>query len=216
MRVKHALVRWFFLHALPVTVVAAPGAFLYVLARRQPHDWHDLLPWVFIVFHSAAIAERLGKFGSGHFGFLYTRGFARDALWFNNALAGALSVLAAWLPVALLLWLGIRSAFQDLLLNPYFPIMAPAEAPLPVLWMAGYAVLLPAFHYAMIRRAQPTRGRYGAMLLSAGLAFALLTMIIVRFRAVWFRHIAFAGGIIIAITVVVAGCLLHRRLEVHT
>jgi hypothetical protein len=104
---------------LPATLIGLPLACFYVLLTRKPLDWTN--PWMglFVLVHSLAIVFCLGRYRSPAFAFLYTRGYSRDELWLHKLLATALTVLAVWLPLALIVWLPIRRV--GMLFRPYFP-----------------------------------------------------------------------------------------------
>jgi hypothetical protein len=216
MRMRISLLGMLFRQTLPVTLIGLPIGCLYVLFAREPLSWQN--PWMalFVLVHSIAIASCFGWFRSRSFAFLYTRGYSRDELWIHKMLGTVLSVLAVWLPMALIVWLPIRSIVQDkLFVNPYFPLMMMREASVPWFWLGGYAVLLPLFHYVWIRRAQPTRGANGSVLLAIGVVIAIATLMSFRWHPFWFRALLWILSAIVIVTTLVAGCILHRRLEVH-
>jgi hypothetical protein len=201
---------------LPVSLIALPVGCLYVMFTREVLTWQN--PWIalFVLAHSIAIAFCLGRFGSPSFAFLYTRGYSRDELWLHKMLGTALSALMVWLPISLMLWLGIRSLVQDkMFVSPYFPIMMMREAPVPWFWLGGYAILLPLFHYVWIRRAQPLRGENGVVLLAIGVVVVIGTLMLFRWHPQWFRTLIYALSAVMIVTTLVAGQVLHRNLEVH-
>jgi hypothetical protein len=201
---------------LPVSLIALPVGCLYVMFTREVLTWQN--PWMalFVLAHSIAIAFCLGRFGSPSFAFLYTRGYSRDELWLHKMLGTASSVLIVWLPITLVLWLGIRSSVQDkMFVSPYFPIMMMREASVPWFWLGGYAILLPLFHYVWIRRAQPLRGENGVVLLAIGVVVVIGTLMTFRWHPQWFRTLIYALSAVIIVTTLVAGRVLHRNLEVH-
>jgi len=216
MKVKLSLLGMLFRQALPVTLIGLPIGCLYVLFTREPLDWHN--SWVawFVLVHSIAVAASLGRFRSRSFAFFYTRGYSRDELWAHKMLATVLAVLVVWLPMALIVWLPLRSVVQDkLLVSPYFPIMRIREASVPWAWLAGYAILLPLFHYVWIRRAQPLRGGNGVVLLAIGVVIAMATLMSFRWHPQWFRILLWILSGVVVSTALIAGRLLHRQLEVH-
>jgi len=211
-----SLLAMLFRQSLPVTLIALPIGCLYVLFAREPLGWQN--PWMalFVLVHSIAIAVSLGRFRSRSFAFLYTRGYSRDELYVHKLVGTALLVLAVWLPIALIIWTPIRSIVQDkLFVSPYFPIMAIREAAVPWAWLGGYAILLPLFHYVWIRRAQPTRGGNGVVLLAIGVVLAMAILMTFRWHPQWFRNLLWILSVIVILTNLIAGWLLHRRLEVH-
>jgi len=216
MRIKYALIGLFFRQALPVTLLALPALCLFVLFYREILDWRNTWISIFILIHSALLTLCLGQFRSRAFSFIYTRGFSRDVLWIHKMLATGLSVFLVWIPAALIVWLPIRSSVQDkLFISPYFPLMVPREASVPWFWLFGYAILLPLFHYVWIRRAQPTRGSNGAVLLAIGMVIAAATLMNFRWYPTWFLNLIWIVSAIMTATALIGGFLLHRTLEVQ-
>ena len=131
-------------------------------------------------------------------------------------LGTVLSVLIVWLPITLIIRLGVRSLVQDkIFVSPYFPIMMIREAPVPWFWFGGYAILLPLFHYVWIRRAQPLRGENGVVLLAIGVVVVMGTLMTFGWHPKWFRTLIYALSTVMIVTTLVAGRILHRNLEVH-
>jgi hypothetical protein len=216
MRIKMSLLRMMVRQCLPATLIALPIMCLYVLLTREPLDWAN--PWMglFVLAHSIAIASCLGRYRSPDFAFLYTRGYSRDELWLHEILATVLAVLVVWLPPLLLVWLPIRSSVQDVLFrSPYFPIMMIREAPVPWAWLAGYAFLLPLFHYVWIRRAQPLADGDGVMLLAIGTVIVVGIFMLFGWFPRWFWTLLWILAAAITVTNLVAGFLLHRKIEVE-
>lgn len=211
-----SLLRWVLWPVLPVSLVATVVASLYVLFRREPLEPADGWAGAFIVVHCCFLVMRLGRVGAGPFAFLYTRGYSRDRLWAHTMLASLVAVLIVWLPAALLIWLGLRSGFQDTVReSPYFPIMAPLETTVPLVWLAAYLVLLPVLHYAWIRQAQPARGGATGPLLAAGLVVtAVSTLNAGRIEPpVWW--IIWIGCVVVVVAALWGGRRLHRSIEVR-
>ncbi|MHC4638332.1 MAG: hypothetical protein ACYTBP_06470 [Planctomycetota bacterium] len=216
MKIRISLIGILFRQALLVELIALPIIGLYMLFTREPISWQN--PWIaiFILSHSIAVAVCLGRFRSADFAFLYTRGYSRDQLWVHKMLATVLCVLAMWLPIALIVWTPVRSIVQDKMFNsPYFPIMAQREAAVPWFWLAGYAILLPMFHYVWIRQAQPIKGSNGAVLLAIGMVIVIVTLMTFRWHQDWFKILILVLSTITIITSLIAGLLLHRKLEVQ-
>lgn len=213
---KISLLKILFRQILPVTLIALPIGCLYVLFTRDVLSWQN--PWIalFVLVHSITIAVLSGRYRSRAFAFLYTRGFTRDELWFYKMLNTILSVMAVWLPMALIVWLPVRSYVQDkLFISPYFPLMMIREASVPWFWLAGYAILLPLFHYVWIRRAQPLRGENGVVFLSMGVVIVIATLMSFRWHTLWFRILIYMLSAVIIVTSLIAGRILHRNLEVQ-
>jgi hypothetical protein len=215
MRVKASVLKMMLRQCLPATLVALCVIGLYVLLRREPLVWAD--PWmgVFVLVHSMAIAFNLGRYRSSHVAFLYTRGYSRDELWANKMLATLLAVLAVWLPAALIVWLPVRSYVQgELLASPYFPLMRIREVSVPGAWLAGYAFLLPLFHYVWIRRAQPLAGGDGVHLLAIGTVIVVGILMLFGRLPHWLWTLLWILAAVATMTNLVAGFLLHRKIEV--
>lgn len=215
MRIKMSLLKMMMRQCLPATLIGLPMACFYVLLTRKPLDWAN--PWMglFVLAHSVAIVFSLGRYRSPGFAFLYTRGYSRDELWFHKLLATALTVLAVWLPLALIVWLPIRRNVQDMLFrSPYSPIMMIREVSVPWAWLAGYAILLPLFHYVWIRRAQPLAGGDGIVLLAVGTVVVIGIFMLFNGLPHWFWMLLWALAAVVIATNLVAGLLLHRTVEV--
>ena len=215
-------VRWGLLtilwrQTLPATVVGGLSLGLFSLAWPDVLTPRDPWPGLIILAQCLLLAVLLGRFETPWFAFLYSRGYSRDGLWGHMMLVSALSVLAAWLVAALIVWTGLRCLLHDRLLHsPYFPIMAPREISMPLVWLGLYLLLVPAFHYAWIRRAQPTKGRQGGNFAVAGLLAALL----VGFAMVYYLDgwLAWLSGVLYVAVVaclILGGRVLHRSLEVR-
>ena len=216
MKIRISLLGILFRQTLSVTLIALAIGCLYVQYTREPLDWHN--PWIalFILVHSVGISVCMGQFRSASFAFLYTRGYSRDQLLVHKMLATVLCVLAVWLPISLIVWTPVRSFVQDkLFASPYFPIMAQREAAVPWFWLAGYMLLLPLFQYVWIRRAQLMRGGNGAVLLAVGMVIVIVTLMSFRRHQDWFKILMLVLSIISITTSLIAGFLLHRKLEVQ-
>ena len=220
MRIRLGLLRWYLSPPLMMGQGACMGlAWAYVLLKPEPlFEPNDFWPWLLILLHSFLVVKNLR--GNGHVhrcGFLYARGFTRDTLWAHAMLAHVLCVVMVWAPVALFIWLPIRSAVQDYLYqSPYYPLFTPMEAPLPVVWLVLYTVLAPVLHYAWIRRAQPTRGSNAGDFLAVGFFFAgFATLAMIHYREPWTNYLALAVGFAIEGILLVAGWRLHRSVEVQ-
>ena len=215
MRIKMSLLKMMRRQCLPATLIGLPIACFYVLLARKPLDWAN--PWMglFVLAHSVAIVFSLGRYRSPGFAFLYTRGYSRDELWLHQLLVTVLAVLTVWLPLALIVWLPIRSSVQDVLLgSPYFPIMMVQEVSVPWAWLAGYAILLPLFHYVWIRCAQPLGGGDGAVLLAVGTVIVIGIFLLSGRLPHWFWMLLGVLAAVVTVTNLAAGLLLHRTIEV--
>jgi hypothetical protein len=216
MKITMSLINTFFRQTLPATLIGLPILCLFVVFYREILTWQN--PWIsmFILAHSILITASLGRARSASFSYIYTRGYSRDQLWLNKMLATVLSVFVVWAPVALVVWLGGRSVVQDkMFASPYFPLMMAREVMVPFFWLFGYAVLLPMFHYVWIRRAQPTRGGNGAVLLVIAVVIAATTLMNFRWHPQWFQILLWTVSAIMTITALAGGLLLHRSMEVQ-
>lgn len=212
------LVVWQLRQLRAITLVGLLIALPYVMSEHEPLRFDMLGPVpLFILVHSLLIVWRLGRTNHTSFGFLYTQGYSRDALWFNSMFASAAGVLIVWLPPALAVWLGLRSHYQDDLENYWFPLMAETERPFPWWCLLGYAVLLPLFHYAWIRGAQPWRGLLAGYILAIGVvlaAFSIWNGVRVPDMPVWTIFMMAGGFAGAALSLFVGSRRLHRTLEV--
>jgi hypothetical protein len=215
MTIKTAFIRILCLQCLPVTAVALLVGIPYLLlapgflAFRNP--WLNLL----ILVHCVALALRLGHMSRPSTEFMYTQGYSRDLIWLHIIISTLLSVLAVWLPLALCLWWPLRSGIQDhVLASPYYPLMRIRDSSLPWFWLYGYGLLLPLFHYVWIRRAQPGKGSEGAVLIAIGVVMAAYVMLIFPEHPDWFMTVAWMLSVVVALTTLVAGRLLHRSMEI--
>lgn len=213
------LFRWMWRRNLPLlaTWPAMLAAGLYVLLEPEPLRADSPPAMFFVMLHSAALAWLSGRFKSGTLAFLYTRGYTRDAIWSHLMLASAASVLAVWLPAALLVWAGARSLVQDrLLLSPIYPLMAPTEWAVPLVWLLAYGLALPAFHYAWIRTAQPLQDWLSPTVMIAAVVMAPMGFCdIHRSAAPWVQWLAVAASVAAGAALAVAARRLHRQLEVR-
>ena len=219
MRIRVGLLRYLLPQTLglPLSALLLVCPLAYVLFAPNVLHWRD--PWaaVFALIHALVLTGRLGRFRAGSFAFLYSRGYSRDALWGHTMLASVVGVLAAWLPAALAVRMGLRSTVQDQAFrSPYFPIMAPTETFVPLVWLAAYGALLPACHYAWIRAAQPTRGSAGGAFVTVGFIVAALTVATMPLREAWFRWFACMALVASTGAMLLATWKLHQRLEVQT
>jgi hypothetical protein len=203
---------------MPATVVGALGLGLLSLAWPDVLTPHDPWPGLIILGQCLLLAGMLGRFETPSFAFVYSRGYSRDALWIHMMLASGLSVLTAWLPAGLMVWTGLRSVIHDhLLQSPYFPIMAPRETWVPLVWLGLYLLLVPAGHYSWIRRAQPTKGRQGGNFVVVGLLATLLVGfdMVYYYLDGWLAWLCGALYVTVVACLVLGGLMLHRSLEVR-
>lgn len=215
---KPTLLHWQLRLLLPVTAVAAPVAALWTLHIPGLLFTPSAAPPLFILLHSVAIGHFLGRMSSPDFAYLHGRPFSRDTLWAHTMLASLLGALMAWLPAALIVWSGARSAWQDVIGNPNFPILAGREMAVPWSWLAIYGLMLPVVHYDWIRQLQPTRAADESLLLVVAFLFALL--VVWGSGNIWMGKpglfpvmaAVFTGS---ALALLIAGRQLYRRVEVR-
>ncbi len=221
MKVKLALILWLLRVTAPVTLIALVAAVTYVLFRRAPFVHQDFVsliaPWLFVALHSVVLVAFVSRVHTSGFAYLYSRGFSRDTVWLNQMTASALAVLVVWLPSALCVWTGLRSALQEhLMQNSEYPVMAPTDTPFPWFYLMGYAIALPTLQYAWVRRNQPTLGQESGDALIVGIVLATFSVLaMTSYREGWAQAIAIAGGIAVGLTFVVTARSLHRGIEVQ-
>ena len=216
LRIRPGLLLYLLRPLMPTTVVALAVACLYLLFWPDILGWRDGWAALFLVIHSYLIARHFGGFDRGSFAFLYSRGFGRDQLWGRVIVASVLSALAVWLPAALLVWTPLRSIVQDVVfLNAFFPIMAPREASAPWMWLVGYGLLVPLFHYGWVRRAQPVHGGAAGPMLVAGVVVAIAVLMLDGVFRPWFTWLCAVAGVVIVCATSTAAWRGHRDLEVR-
>jgi hypothetical protein len=216
MNIKLSLIGTFLRQTLGVTLIALPVMLLFVLFYRGVLQWQNVWMSLFIMVHSIMIVFSLGRFRSRSFAYIYTRGYSRDELWSNKMIATVIAIMFVWVPMAVVVWLPVRSAIQDkMFLSPYFPLMMIREATAPLFWLFAYAVLVPMFHYVWIRRAQPTRGGSGAVLLAIAVVIAAATLMLFRWHPNWFMNIIWTASTVMTAAGLIGGLLLHRNVEIQ-
>jgi hypothetical protein len=218
MIVRRGLLRILWREALPATLVGGIGLSAYTLLWPDVMTAADPWPGRLIFVQCLLLAALLGRFRSPAFAFVYSRGYTRDALWCHMMLASALSVLASWLPGVLIVWTGLRSVVHDhLFQSPYFPVMAPCETWVPLVWLGPYLLFTPAFHYVWIRLAHPSKGGHGGFYASLMLVLALVMA--PNMSSLLPGYVAWLAGVsymVALVAVVLGGRALHRSLEVRT
>jgi hypothetical protein len=216
MSIKFSLIGTFLRQTLGVTLIALPVLVIFALFYREVLMWYNVWTTLFVLIHSIMIVFCLGRFRSRSFAYIYTRGYSRDELWLNKMIATVISILVVWLPAAVVVWLPIRSVIQDkMFMSPYFPLMMIREVVVPFFWLFGYAVLVPLFHYTWIRRAQPTRGGSGAVLLAIAFVIAAWTLMLFRWHPDWFKIVIWSASAVMTSAGLVGGMLLHRNVEIQ-
>lgn len=217
MIVARGLLNVLWRQALPATGLGGVGLGLYALMWPDVMTSHDHVPALVILVYGLLLGRLLGRYQTPAFAFLHSRGYSRGVLWSHLMLASGLSVMAAWLPATLILWTGLRSAiFDRVLRSPYFPIMAPREIVVPLVWLAFFILLVPAVHYAWVRSAQPTKGGHNGPFVP----FAILAALAVAFSMVyhlrgWFAWLCGALYAVTVVALILGGWRLYRSLEVR-
>lgn len=215
--VRPGALKYYWRQGLPATITGGLGLGLLSLFWPDVLTSHTPWPGLIVLAQCLLLSMLFGRCESSSFAYLYSRGYSRDSLWKHMLTASALSVLATWLLASLIIWTGARSLLHDQLLHsPYFPIMAPRETWVPLVWFGLYLLLVPACHYAWIRRAQPTRGGQGGSCVVAGLLVTLLVGFnMVRYLDGWFAWLSGALYVVTVTCLVLGGRTLHRSLEVR-
>lgn len=217
MTVRRGLLRILWWQALPATLVGAVGLAAYVLLWPDVMTGHDAGPWLPILLQCVLLARLLGRFRSPGFAFLCSRGYSRHALWGHLMLASGLSIALGWLPAALIVWTGLRSAVRDhLCQSPLFPLMAPRETWLPWFWLGMLLLYTYAFQYVWIRAAQPTKGGAGGYYAALAMLLAMvMALTMANFLPAYVPWLAGASAVVTLLALVIGGRALHCDLEVR-
>lgn len=217
MQIQWPLLLWIFRPLRLLTLISSTLAVAYVLLHDKPLEFFlDMNSVVFVISHSFLISLLLGRVRSESFAFLYSQGFSRDLLWRHVWLATLASVLATWVPCAVLILTPLRSQFQDWMQNPWFPLMASTESRFLTRSLLFYGMLLPIFHYEWIRSSMPFRGRVAGHLL----VIAYFVIGLFLNERLWYfgmdlaRTSMFLGFVTISVILGLFGYWLHKRLEV--
>lgn len=145
----------------------------YALLMRQVHHYSDFLPLGLIALHSVWIGICLGGIRGSEAEFLYSRGYSRWTLWLHAQVAAAMTVLLVCLVPALLIWLRMRSDFQERVFQTAdFPFMAPREDIVPVVWLLLYLLFTPLCTLAAARKGSAA----GTVWLTLGTAVSVFTL----------------------------------------
>lgn len=216
--VRWGLLRMYWRKCMPLTFLCTVGMGLLAVLWPDVLMTDNLWVAVLIFVHCLMLGVMLGRTDQPDFAFLYTRGYTRDTIWLQMMLASALSGLAPLLVGSLILWTGLRSTFQNHVMeNPFFPIMAPREQWMPMIWLLLYLLLIPASHYAWIRRNLPTRSSQGGYYVVIGLLVAILVGFYMEPRLDgWLVWMAGTAYIITLVAMLAGGWILHRSVEVRS
>jgi hypothetical protein len=217
MIIRRGLLRIFWRQTLPATLIGAMGFTAYVLLWPDVMTARDFWPAALVFVQCLLLAGLLGRIASPTFGFIHSRGYSRDALWSHMMLASALSALAAWTPAALIVWTGLRCEIRDhVFQSPYFPLMASCETRIPWIWLVLYPLIISIFHYAWIRRAQPTKGQSSGGFIAVGSLIALfMAFDMIHYFQGWFAWLSGVSYLAALICLALGGRTLYRSLEVR-
>jgi hypothetical protein len=217
MQIQWPLFFWIFRSLHWLTLVSSSLATAYVLLHENPLEFFlDDYAVLFVFAHCFLISRLIGRVRSESFAFLYSQGFTRNLLWGHLWLATLASVLATWVPCAVLILTTLRSQYQDWLQNPWFPVMASTEWRFLTGSLLFYGMLLPLFHYEWIRSATPFRGRVNGHVLAIAYVFfgLVLSQRLRHFDRDLVRNSLFFGFVMISAILGLLGRWLHQRLEV--
>jgi hypothetical protein len=216
MQLSRTLVQWYFRAAWFVTLPAACLAAAFVVGYPDRLASAVFLPLAFIAAHSLLATWSMCRFESPAAAFLYTRGFTHDQLWAHPILAHLLSVLAVWGPASLCVWLGVRSSFQDhVLQNPLYPLLKTSDFIVPLWWLGLYGLLVGIVEYGPIRRAQPTLDRDAGYSMEFGLMVLLLMGVDVPARSTWYFAFVLTAFAVASVALLVGSWRLHRQIEIQ-
>lgn len=215
MQLRPLLLFTFLRHLLPVNLAAIVVALGFVLVWRNPLVEDRGWPLLFVMIHSIAAILRVDAFNTGWYAFYRTRRFTSRCLAAHGLLAATVSALTVWGVAAIVVWSGLRAELQDhVIRSPYAPFLARLERAWPLEWLAAYLVLIPVWHYALVRKAQPTAGAFNGLVLAAVFAIAWSTLFGGHGHPMFQWLTWGAGGACAAISLA-GGISLHRQLEVR-
>lgn len=217
---KPTLLRWIFAPLWPVTIFSSIVLAASCLFVSSPLTEHHVLPVLIAAAFTAFTAWRTGRFASRGAGFLHTRGFTGHDLWLNTFLANTLAALILWLPSAVIVATPLRSAVQNALESPYYPLFYPAEYTAPFSWLIPLVAFVPAMHYAALRKHQPSAAPESGLAVAGAVTVAALCWANVpgvELRHVsWFPLVPAITATIIAIVLTKASKNIYHTLEVSS
>jgi hypothetical protein len=217
MKIRWALLRYLWMKVAWVTALAGAAWLAAVMLPRALHELTDEWPVLLVMAHAGVVAWLMGRYHTGEFAFLQSRGFSRGTLWGHTMAVSGLSALAAVGVGAVMVWSGVRSGFQDVVMqNALFPVAAFRERHVPWMWMGLYAVMMPAGQYVWMRLAEGTQGRRGGLWLALGVIMALVAVYGMSTRyGGWRAGVLIAGACVVAGVFVVCSRGAYRELEVR-
>jgi hypothetical protein len=214
MFISRSLLWWNFRAAWLVTLPAMLIAAGYVLFAPEPLKVAVAFPIWFILLHTVIFTLVTGRFNTQASAFLYTRGFSRNCLWMHRALNQILSVAAVWLAAGLVVWSGLRSAFQDhMLRSAYYPLFRSDDALVPLAWLGMHLVLISVLQYAPIRRAQPTFDRDAGFTIA--IFFCILALFTIDSASRWVGVVVAISIVVGVVSLIYGSWRLHQRIEIY-
>lgn len=213
---RFQLFRWQFWQLWKINLLITLAIGAYVLMRVVPFSRPELLLFVCVTIHSALVVRKLSSASAIKSKLLYSKDLTRDQIWWQTFFASVASGLLVYGTAFLLMWLQIRSAVQEHLVNPYFPIFATKELWVPGMWMLTYLLVMPLFHYAFIRGRQAWRNRgsgWATLLVGLGL-FSWYTSKMALGTYTSTDYLIFAScHVPAAVVLIVATWRMHRTME---
>lgn len=217
MTVSRGLLGFMWRQALPATILGGACLGLYTVVYPKVMTFRDVWPALFLYVQCVLLAILLGNYRTPAFAFLHSRGYSRNTLWGHLMLTSGLSILASWLPTALIVWSGLRSFVRDRMFrSPYFPVMGPLENHIPLVWLTLALLFITSLHYVWIRHAQPTRRGGDARLMVAGiLAAVLVAYYTVHHFGGWFGWLTGGLYVLVVTCLIWGGRVMYRSVEVR-
>lgn len=195
---------WLLKPMLPVTILIGCWMIPFTLLPEETMSIRNTRVWLWWpALHVLRLSFDSSRVMPARAGFAQTVGYGRAVIARHIVLARLSAVLIVWLPVAAIYWLGIRSLFQQHLLNnPNFPVMAPLEFHIPILAMLNYLLFLGLDLWNTAQLHQPHAGRDSVKWLIAAIAIAIVTIENILPGNPWWllRVSGLAAFIVIAIT----------------
>jgi hypothetical protein len=188
--------------------LAFSAAFFF---NREVLRWQDATPLLILLV--AAIGFALSLAGRVR-AYAVTRGFSSATLWGHTLLVGMATLALAVTPPALIIWTGLRSNYQAYG-NPLYPLMAPVEKHLPLVWFAEGTLLMAAALFAVVRAGQPTGSRAAGPLVFMTLVIFLIAVpASFPWLSGWRLGIATIPLAVLGVGFLISSRSLHRSMEV--
>ncbi len=210
---------WQFRRILPVTIMGAFVATLFVLSPKEnPQYYLSVGAQISLAIHSFLLVLPLGFPSSRESGFLYSQGFSRDSIWACTLGASTCGAIGTLIVPSLLLWTGTAFSYRTWKSGGQWQPPSDFNEMLnPVLWLAVYVFLVPLFHYAWIRTAQCSRDFSAGTLLALAGAFVLMFSGEPHWSRGWppgFVPCVFACLLASTVIILTMSRHLHRNMEV--